>query len=398
MAKLVVKPEKLTVEIAQKLIEKCPFGAIVPCGQSVEIDARCKMCRLCLRPEMGGAIQLVEQDEQVDLSEWDGILVFCQVKGQAPHPIALELLSKACDLAGEQVPIYAVCIGYNCQNAAQAVAMHGAKKVLMYDHADLEVFDPTSYTACLVDAIEHLKPSVVMVGATAEGRSLAPRAAARLNTGLTADCTALELEPGQALGQIRPAFGGNIMAHIITPKHRPQFCTVRYRVFDQKLPKGECGEVQSMSIPQNAFDMAFSLLEVTERPTEVDIADAERIVAVGRGFCDKAGMEYAQRLAHALGAQLAGTRPLIESGLLDPRRQIGLSGRTVKPKLLITLGISGAVQFVAGMGGSEYTVAINSDQNAPIMGAADLCIVGDLYEIVPVLLDKIGEGQQCLIK
>ncbi|MBO4733495.1 MAG: electron transfer flavoprotein subunit alpha/FixB family protein, partial [Clostridia bacterium] len=209
----------------------------------------------------------------------------------------------------------------------------------------------------------------------------------------TADCTMLEMKENTDLVQIRPAFGGNIMAQIITPNTRPQFCTVRYKIFSAP---GWCepnGEVINMPVTDKMLSGDTEVLKTVNKPEEIDISDAEIIVAVGRGIKSKDDLALAEKLANKLGAQLACTRPLIEAGWFDAKRQIGLSGRTVKPKLIITLGVSGSVQFAAGMQNSDKIIAVNSDKSAPIFKIAHYGFVGDLYEIVPKLLEKIEEAK-----
>ena len=228
------------------------------------------------------------------------------------------------------------------------------------------------------------------MGATGLGRQLAPRVAARCRTGLTADCTVLEMKENTDLVQIRPAFGGNIMAQIVTPNTRPQFCTVRYKVFAEPKPSDvPAGQVIPMEVTEAMVQSGIRVVSSVEKPKDIDISEAEVIVAVGRGAAGESMRGLAQELADLLGGMVACTRPLVEGNIFDAKRQIGLSGRTVKPKLIITLGISGAVQFAAGMKGADCIVAINSDPTAPIFDVAHYCIVGDVNEIVPKLIDKI---------
>jgi electron transfer flavoprotein alpha subunit len=214
--------------------------------------------------------------------------------------------------------------------------------------------------------------------------------AARCRTGLTADRTVLEMKENTDLVQIRPAFGGNIMAQIVTPNTRPQFCTVRYKVFPEPKPsQTPSGEILSMEVTEQMLKTDVQVLRTVEKPKDIDIAEAEVIVAVGRGASGEAMRACARELADLLGGVVACSRPLVESNVYDAKHQIGLSGRTVKPKLIITLGISGAVQFAAGMKGADCIVAINSDPAAPIFDVAHYCVVGDVNLIVPKLIEKI---------
>ena len=230
----------------------------------------------------------------------------------------------------------------------------------------------------------------MLFGGTTIGRSLAPRLAARFKTGLTADCTILDIQENTDLDQIRPAFGGNIMAHINTPNHRPQFATVRYKIFNApKKVENPTGKITICDIEKDKLQSNIKVLETKIKNKVVGIEDAEVVVVISRAFKKAEDIKMADKLAELLGGQLGGTRPTIEAGWIDPRKQIGLSGRTVKPKLIITCGVSGAVQFVAGMKGSDYIIAINQDENAPIFDVAHLALIGDIYEIIPKLIDKI---------
>ena len=226
------------------------------------------------------------------------------------------------------------------------------------------------------------------------GRQLAPRVAARCRTGLTADCTVLEMKENTDLVQIRPAFGGNIMAQIISPNNRPQFCTARYKVFSEPKPvENPKGEVVTMEVTPAMLHSNIEILSCVEKPRDIDISESDVIVAVGRGASTEALRTMAAELAEALGGVLACTRPMVESNIMDAKHQIGLSGRTVKPKFILCLGISGAVQFAAGMKSSDRIVAINTDPNAPIFDVAHYGIVGDVNEILPKLLAKIKEAK-----
>jgi electron transfer flavoprotein alpha subunit len=267
-------------------------------------------------------------------------------------------------------------------------------EVFVYDYEELKDFRIEPYTAAFEDFIEKVKPSSLLVGATTIGRSLAPRVAARFRTGLTADCTRLEMKENTDLVQIRPAFGGNIMAQILCPNTRPQMATVRYKIMNapEKSPIPG-GKITYCEMDKSRLTSRVEVLKVTKKEKEESISDAEVIIAVGRALKTEKDMSMVEELAELMGAQIAGTRPLIEAGFISPKKQIGLSGRTVKPKLIITLGISGAVQFTAGMNGSERIFAVNSDPNASIFNVAHYGIVGDIYEIVPRLIQDIKSSR-----
>lgn len=260
----------------------------------------------------------------------------------------------------------------------------------MYDDPQLDRFKIEPYTAVFEDFIKKNQPTAILTGATTVGRQLAPRVAARMKTGLTADCTILDMDENTDLSQIRPAFGGNIMAHILTPNHRPQMATVRYKVMNApERQEDVSGEIVSCSVDQGSLKSNVDVLDIVMKEQEQFIESADVLVAAGRGVKKEEDLRMIEELAELLGGQVACTRPLAEAGWLDAKRQVGLSGRTVRPKLIITCGISGAVQFSAGMNNSECIVAINSDEKAPIFETAHYCLVGDLYDIVPKLIEKI---------
>jgi electron transfer flavoprotein alpha subunit len=285
-----------------------------------------------------------------------------------------------------------LAIGHELDACAEKLRYYGVDKVFLYDHPAFADFRIEPYTEAFCDFIAKEKPSSILVGATNLGRQLAPRVAARCRTGLTADCTVLEMKENTDLVQIRPAFGGNIMAQIITPNTRPQFCTVRYKVFQEPKPEATAGgEIVNMTVSEKMEASAITVLSTLEKPKDIDIAEAEVIVAVGRGASTEALRAQAKELADLLGGVVACTRPLVEGNIYDAKHQIGLSGRTVKPKLIFTLGISGAVQFAAGMKSSDCIVAVNTDPTAPIFDVAHYCVVGDVNEILPKLIAKIKE-------
>ena len=390
MGKLVVKQNLVTKENAEKLISLCPFGAISYVDGKLEISSGCKMCKMCVR-KGEGVIDFVEDIKEIDKSLWKGICVYADCSGGKIHRVTYELCGKAKELAEvTKHPVYGILIGHNVEENAKDLLKYGVDKVFVYDHEAFTDFRIEPYTAAFCDFIEKEKPSSILVGATNLGRQLAPRVAARCKTGLTADCTVLEMKENTDLVQIRPAFGGNIMAQIITPNTRPQFCTARYKVFSEPVPnENPSGEIVNMQVTDKMLLSAITVLESQEKPKDIDISEADVIVAVGRGASSEAMRQSAKELADLLGGVVACTRPMVESNIFDAKHQIGLSGRTVKPKLIITLGISGAVQFAAGMKSSDCIVAINTDKTAPIFDVAHYCIVGDVNEIVPKLISKI---------
>ena len=390
MGKLVINHNLVTPEKAEALVSLCPFGAITYADGKLDISSGFKMCKMCVRKGQG-LVDFVEETKEIDKSLWNGICVYADCTGGNIHRVTFELCGKAKELAKvTSHPVYALVIGHNTGECARKLLHYGVDKVFVYDHPEFADFRIEPYTAAFCDFIEKEKPSSILVGATNLGRQLAPRVAARCRTGLTADCTVLEMKENTDLVQIRPAFGGNIMAQIVTPNTRPQFCTARYKVFTEPKPSQEAnGEVISMAVTEDMYQTNVRVLRTVQKPKDIDIAEAEVIVAVGRGASGEGMRQAAKELADALGGVVACTRPLVESNVYDAKHQIGLSGRTVKPKLIITLGISGAVQFAAGMKSSDCIVAINSDPAAPIFDVAHYCVVGDVNLIVPKLIEKI---------
>ena len=395
MAELRIHQEQLDEDGIRQLIDICPFGAISCRDGKVEIDSGCRMCRLCVKKGPGGAVEYMEtQEPGINKDEWRAVAVYVEYNGKAVHPVTFELIGKARELAAVTGhPVYALFMGDRVGEKAEELLAYGVYQVFVYDRKELEHFSVLTYANVFADFITRIRPSSILVGATNAGRSLAPRVAARFRTGLTADCTVLEMKENTDLVQIRPAFGGNIMAQIVTPKNRPQFCTVRYKIFSAPpVTKDPSGTIRTMEVTDGMIDRRIRVEEIIHKPKEIDISEAEVIVAVGRGVKSQADLELIRELAVALDAQLACTRPLIECGWFDARRQIGLSGRTVKPKLIITIGISGSVQFAAGMRGAECIIAINTDRKAPVFDIANIGLVGDWYEILPRLLKTVKEG------
>ena len=395
MAELRIHQERLDEDSIRQLIDICPFGAISCRDGKVELDSGCRMCRLCVKKGPGGAVEYMEtQEPGINKDEWRAVAVYVEYNGKAVHPVTFELIGKARELAAVTGhPVYALFMGYQVGEKAEELLAYGVDQVFVYDRKELEHFSVLTYANVFADFITRIRPSSILVGATNAGRSLAPRVAARFRTGLTADCTVLEMKENTDLVQIRPAFGGNIMAQIVTPKNRPQFCTVRYKIFSAPpVTKEPSGTIRTMEVTEDMIDRRIRVEEIIHKPKEIDISEAEVIVAVGRGVKSQADLEIIRELAAALDAQLACTRPLIECGWFDARRQIGLSGRTVKPKLIITIGISGSVQFAAGMRGAECIIAINTDRKAPVFDIANIGLVGDWYEILPRLLKTVKEG------
>lgn len=396
MAGLIIDQSK--IRDIQAVAQICPFGALEEKNGKLEINAACKLCKLCVKKGPEGAITYIDdrKKQQIDKSLWTGISVYVDhVEGEI-HPVTYELLGKARELAaGIHHPVYAVMMGSHVKKSSRQLLRYGVDNVYVYDQPKLKDFNIETYTNAFEDHIQKVKPSVVLVGATEVGRQLAPRVAARLKTGLTADCTALEISDDSDLVQIRPAFGGNIMAEICTPHSRPQLATVRYKVMNAPVREAsESGEVISCMIPEEKLATGIEVLGVKEKKPEETIETAGVLVVAGRGVKKEEDLGMLRELAELLEGQLACTRPIVEAGWMDTRKQVGLSGRTVRPKLIITCGVSGSVQFAAGMNNSECIVAINTDEKASIFKSAHYCIVGDIYEVIPRLIARIRKEKE----
>jgi len=375
-------------DLCGQCLEACPFDAI-EINETVEINAACRLCKLCVKACPKNAIRLEERNAAADLSSWNGILVYAEQNCGIIHPVTYELIGEAFRLLPGG-PVHCVMAGDGITSVAGILLEYGVSGVFAYDHEAFRHFRADVYANALAACVNEMKPAVVLVGATGLGRSLAPRAACMLKTGLTADCTKLELRPGGALVQIRPAFGGNIMAQIVTPDTRPQFATVRYKVMEKAEAKPIIGLVERMPVTPEITASGIEVLGSRDKPKTENISEAETIIAVGRGLKDKKDLKAVYDLADNIGAAVAATRPLVEAGWFPYTHQIGLSGRTVRPKLILTLGISGAVQFTACMRDADCIIAVNSDKRAPIFDVAHYGLVGDLYEILPLLREKVS--------
>lgn len=391
MGKLIVHQEK--AQNIAELIKICPFGAMENKNGKIEINSACRLCKLCVK-RGGGVFEFVESEIWIDKTAWRGISVYVDHVDGKIHPVTYELIGKAKELAAKiNQPVYAVFLGENISQKAQEILHYGVDKVYICDKKELRGFNIENYATAFENFIEKVKPAVVLVGATPVGRQLAPKIAAHFRTGLTADCTVLDIHENTDLVQIRPAFGGNIMAEILTPNHRPQMATVRYKIMDAPKRSDEIsGSVEPLEVNSDKFTSKVEVLSVIKKPREVGIENADVLIVAGRGVKKKEDLKLIRELAEVLNGDFACTRPLVECGWLEPKRQIGLSGRTVRPKLIITCGVSGSVQFVAGMEHSEQIFAINSDSKASIFKIANYAVVGDLYEIIPHLIAKIKQG------
>jgi electron transfer flavoprotein alpha subunit len=385
-------------------------------GKLAVINEKCTACAQCIAACPFYAIEKTESDEgPVDLSEHKDVWVYAEQRAGKLMNVSLELLGEGGKLAKEigDRKVCALLIGYETDHLIPELYAYGADVVYQIDDPLLKNYTTDGYTKVMTDAIREYKPEIVLFGATHIGRDLAPRVAARLDTGLTADCTRLDvsmknyieylkknttldtsgLDPeseDKGLKQTRPAFGGNIMATIITSRTRPQMATVRPGVMS-KLPKDETrkGELIKVKHSLSESDIRTQVVEVVKAAKEmVSLTDAEIICSGGRGLGDPSGFELIKKFADAVGGVVGASRAAVDSGWIDHSHQVGQTGTTVKPKIYFACGISGAIQHLAGMQTSDIIVAINKDPDAPIFEVADFGIVGDLYKVVPKIIEE----------
>ena len=377
-------------------VQSCPFGALSIGKDSIEVNENCRMCGLCVRHCPEQAIRFEQRANEIDKSQWRDFLVYIEQERGDIHPVAYELIGEARKMApkvGYQVNCVIIGGPGTAQNA-EKLLYYGVHKVYVYEHEGFAGFRADCYADAVADCIAAIKPSSVLIGATALGRSLAPRLSTRFHTGLTADCTTLDIKSSTDLVQIRPAFGGNIMAQIAITRSRPQFATVRYRVMDRapRLDKPQ-GEIVRCAVSDEMASSRIRVLSSTTVEKNKSLEEEDILVVAGRGVRSEKDVEMCRALAESLGGQLAFTRPMVENGFGDNAHQIGLSGRTVRPKLIITCGVSGAIQFTSCMTGAECIVAINTDPEAPIFKVAHYCLVDDLYRVVP-RLTELARGRK----
>lgn len=376
---------------------KCPFSALTMEADGIEVGETCKMCGVCVKSCPEGAIRFEQKAGSADKSKWRDILIYGEQENGGLHPVVFELIGEAKKLAAKvnyQVKVVMIGAEGTGENA-QKLLEYGVDRVYVYEHAGFDGFKADCYADAFSDCIAEIQPSVVLIGATPLGRSLAPRLSTRFHTGLTADCTMLDIRDNTDLVQTRPAFGGNIMAQILITDARPQFATVRYKVMDRaKRVEHPTGTIEHCRVSD---DMVRSRIELVSREIiehAKTIEEEEILIAVGRGVTKESDLALAGELARLLGGQLCYTRPMVENGYGDTAHQIGLSGRTVKPKLIFTFGISGAIQFVAGMSGADCIVAVNNDPNALIFKSADYCVVDDLGAVLQRLTELVRAGKE----
>lgn len=378
-------------------VRACPFSAIKMENDKAVILDNCTLCGSCADACKFDAIDF--QDERGtgmgDLSSYRDVWVFAEQKDGVIDSAAFELLGVGRHLADQLgQDLAAILIGNKVRPLAQQLIAYGADKVYWLDHADLERFNDELYADNLSYLIERYRPNIVLLAATVYGRSLGPRVAARIGTGLTADCTGLEIDADtRNLMQTRPAFGGNLMATIICPEHRPQMATVRPRVMKPLEPDSERSGRILRQQAQLKQDLKTRVLQVVEEAGEtVNLLEADIIVSGGRGLGDPKNFTLIEELAQTLGGAVGASRAAVDAGWIPYSHQVGQTGKTVGPKVYFACGISGAVQHLAGMSSSDIIVAINKDPDAPIFKVATYGIVGDVLEILPLITKEFKKA------
>jgi len=387
-------------------VKMCPFGAISLAERPEHprklklavIDVhKCTFCGSCVEAcKKISAVRMIKEEPinlDIDTSHYKGIWIYAEQRHGEISPVVYELLNEGGRLAKAlNVPLSAILIGHSIETKANDLIEHGADKVYLYDDPIFAEFQDDPYSDVLSHLIEKEKPEIVLMGATNIGRSFASRVAAKIRTGLTADCTGLDIDLStRNLMQTRPAFGGNIMATILTPRHRPQMATVRHKVF-RPAPRDatRTGQVIKISVDTSQTINRTSFLEfIKDTTAKVNLSDADIICSGGRGLGKPEGFKLVEELAECLGGAVGSSRAAVDSGWIPYSHQVGQTGRTVSPKIYFACGISGQIQHLVGMGSSDVIVAINKDPHCPMMKAATFGIEGDLYDIIPWIIREV---------
>ena len=379
-------------------IPACPLSALsVESGLAVVSDA-CNDCGACLSvcPVDALSMPIGRSLDEMPIEDYEDVWVFCEVEGGKIAHVTFELLGKGRELADRLgCRLCAVLMGHDVADLVQLLFHHGAQRVYLVEDERLSPYRTVPFTEAFVSLVEEYKPEIVLVGGTTCGRDLAGAVATRLETGLTADCTGLRIaDDGKSLLQTRPAFGGNIMAQILCLKRRPQMATVRPKVMEMPIPdQTRTGEVVREDLVIGDDRILTTVLEyITDEKESVNLVDADVIVSGGRGLGKPENFSVVRELAAAVGGVVGASRAAVDAGWIPYTHQVGQTGRTVRPKLYIACGISGAIQHLAGMRTSDIIVAINKDPEAPIFRVATYGIVGDLFQVVPKLAERLKLG------
>lgn len=378
----------------KKCIYACPFNAIEIIDKKAEIKSNCTLCGSCVSSCKFNAVDFIKDEvEENNIDDYRGIWVFAEQRYGKLKNVGLELLGQSKKLGEElNVKVTAVILGDEIAHLSDELIAYGADEVLLMDAPFLKDFNDHIYGEIMVDMIDRYKPEIVLIGATSNGRSLAPHISSTLRTGLTADCTMLEIDGEERLLlQTRPAFGGNLMATIVCPNHRPQMATVRPKVF-KSLNPDYTRTGKTMIFPA-VSDIKSHVQKIKNIDNEQDssIVDANIIIGFGKGIGSPNNIKLIKELSNTLGAAIGVTRAVVDSGWGPYSQQIGQTGKTVAPNIYIAIGISGAIQHVAGLADIDTIIAINSDPDAPIFKVAHYGIVGDFKEILPALIEKLSD-------
>jgi len=379
-------------------LRACPYDAVELKSGKAEILDRCTSCGACLEVCRKEAVCTDAQPKSIpDFSDRKGVWVFAEQRQGRLTGVSLELLGKARELAqtlNEEVT--ALLLGDRVKNLADKLIQYGADNVHVAEHEILKDYRTLPYTDVIAEAVKNHKPNIFLMGASHIGRDLAPRVSRRIGAGLTADCTELTIGSDEnLLLQTRPAFGGNVMATITNRYSRPQMATVRPGVMESRPGPRTKGNIIAHEVVLSDDGTGTRILDVIkEKKKGVDISRAKIIVAGGRGVGDAKGFSRLWELAEIMEAEVAGTRVTVEEGWIPPERQVGQTGRTVRPEIYIACGISGAIQHRAGMINSKYIIAINKDPRAPILQVANWGITGDLHEVIPEMIHQLKEARE----
>ncbi|MGB2783445.1 MAG: electron transfer flavoprotein subunit alpha [Atribacterota bacterium] len=392
MAEIIVNKNKCNG--CGKCVNLCPFNQITIVDRLAIIEVGCTMCGVCQELCPTGAITIKrERLSNEDYSNYRGIWVFIEQLQGKIKPVSLELLGKAKELANKlNQEIAVVLAGDEIFHLVKDLSSYEIHKIYLVESQALKRYTTDAYTQVLVSLVSQYKPNILLIGATNTGRDLAPRVAARLRVGLTADCTDLDITEEGYLLQTRPAFGGNIMAQILCKYTRPQMATVRPNVFKKFIPcsNSQPPEIIKIEAKLNPLSIRTKIIEVIKEITEVvNLEEADIIVSAGRGLGSSDNLYLVRELAGILAAAVGGSRAVIDAGWLPHHQQVGQSGKTVAPELYIACGISGAIQHLVGMQTSKRIIAINKDPEAPIFKVATLGIVGDLFKVIPLLVEDL---------
>jgi electron transfer flavoprotein alpha subunit/NAD-dependent dihydropyrimidine dehydrogenase PreA subunit len=389
----------------ERCVTACPYAVINVQEKKAVLRAGCTNCGACIDSCEFEAITFEGSQERIcmDVAQFQGIYVFIEHENQTASKVSLELLGKAQGLAnefskqGKKQRVTAILIGSELGSIADESIYHGADHVIIVKDEPFGTYRTDIYTKAIVQIAGEKKPEILLFGATPQGRDLAPRVANRLRTGLTADCTALEICTNEGvLLQTLPAFGSNIMATIVCPDHRPQMATVRPGVM-KKYPRNvqRAGTKEEITIDLDEKDLIIRILDIiASTQKHAKLEDAKIIVAGGHGVNNQEGFRILESLSAELGAELGASRAAVDAGWIGQDYQIGQTGKTVKPDLYIACGISGSLQHLAGMSQSKYVISINTDRKAPIVAASNVTFIGDMFQIVPILTDKISEYKE----